>query len=181
MPNFFKSSLYISFVTLLLSVPNISSAQKSDLKIQIAATVSYLERADEYSNNCFDLLKKSLKTKDKAEIKKIADEAMKLAQKAKEQSDLAEQKADQIEIAAKKMGCFAAAAEADDAEDYCRQLGYFTYEIGIYTKKSVNELELVYMQEYLNKAVAYAEDAYESLKNARAELENAAKDVDGCN
>ena len=164
----------------ILFLPIWVSAQKADIKIQVTATVSYLDRADEYSSKCLTLLKKGLLAKDKPEIKRLVDEAMKLAHKAENQSELAEQKADQIEVAAKKIGCFTAAAEADDAEDYCRQLGYFTFEIGIYTKKAMNELELVYMQEYMNKAVGYAENAYESIKNAKAELENAIKDVDGC-
>lgn len=157
-----------------------SKAQKSDLKIRIALTVSYLERADEYSIACLDLLKTAINVKDKIEIKKIAAQALQLALKAKEQSDKAEQVADKIEIESKKMGCFTAAAEADDAEDYCRQLGYHTFEISIYTQKAIADIELVYIQEYLNKSIAYADNAYETIKNARAELADAVKDLDDC-
>lgn len=155
-------------------------AQKSELKIQIALTVSYLERADEYSIACLNLLKQAVNAKDKITAKDLADQALQYANKAKEQSDKAENIADKIEIEAKKMGCFTAAAEADDAEDYCRQLGYYTFEISIYTKKAIADIELVYIQEYLNKSITYADNAYETIKNARAELADAVIDLENC-
>ena len=173
---FFKRCLCV----LIIGIPHLIFAQKSDLKIMIAGTVSYLDKAENYSDECNQLLKKCVATKDKELAKKMAEEAMKIALKAKEQSDLAEKRADQIEVEAKKIGCFTGASEADDAEDYCRQLGYHTFEISIYTKKATSELELVYIQEYIYKALNYANLAYEALKNARVEIENAVKDVDTC-
>jgi len=165
---------------LLMALPHFLFAQKSDLKIMIAGTISYLDKAETYNDQCNQLLKKCVVTKDKEIAKKMAEEALQIALKAKEQSDLAEKRADQIEIEAKKIGCFTGAAEADDAEDYCRQLGYHTFEISIYTKKATSELELVYIQEYIYKALNYANLAYEALKNARLEIENALKDIDTC-
>lgn len=126
------------------------------------------------------LLNKSLTKKDTLELRKIAMQLVMIAEKSEINSKQAEQMTDMAEKKSKSVKCFDAAQEADDAEDYCRHLVFQTHEILIYSKKIMSESEIDYIQTYLNKAISYTQEAFESVKNARIELIDGTKDLIDC-
>lgn len=170
-----KFLLFIIFLT----VSAVCMAQQPPI-VYINETSKQIDNADELIDRAWKLAKKALSDRSMAEAKERCREIIKLADDAEKISSLAEKKADEAEQAYQKENCMAAASEADDAEDYCRHLGYHTHEMLIYARKAMNEQDEAYFRAYLNKVIAYAEESYESVKNAKIELEEATKDAEAC-
>jgi len=102
------------------------------------------------------------------------------AEKAQEIAKKLENMADAIDKEARVLNCFSAATEADDGEDYCRHMTYFTKEIFIYATKAWNEADFNYSKSYISKLITYSNETYESIKNARLEFEDCLKDLNAC-
>lgn len=167
---------------LILFIGNIfySFAQKDSVAIVLNQAQIQLEKSDSYADESLKLIKKAALKKNVVEIKLLVSEANILAIKAEKSAKMAEKKSDLAEIISKKIKCQDAAYEADDAESYCRHIAFFTHEMVVYTQKISEENELTFVQEYLNKAIAFGQDAYEAVKNAKIELSDALKDLDLC-
>jgi hypothetical protein len=154
--------------------------QNESMKKLINETQQKLEMAESKLEQSKSKISLAIKTTETELFQKLLADVAKISVEMKQLSDQAEAGADKIEVEAKKTGCFTGAAEADDAEDYCRQLGYYTFEIAIYAQKASKEAEKVYVKEYLYKAQNYCEQSYEAIKNAKLELADALKDLSEC-
>ena len=170
----------ILILTCLLFVAEICIGQKPEIVNLVMQTNKFIDKSDELNERIWKLAKKIMLENDLGLAKERAFEIMKLAEESKKEAELAEKKADETEVLARKLNCDNAAAEADDAEDYCRHNANYTYEMIIYARKAANETDISYLRNYMAKVVGYAEDAYESVKNARLELEDVVKDLQEC-
>jgi len=174
--------MYIKLIVIILlhsCFCVISSAQTSPIAL-VNETIRQIDLADESIDRAWQLAKKALTARDRKDSKQYCEDVVKLTEAAEKNAINAEKKADEAEKAFQQQGCDEAASEADDAEDYCRHLGYYTHEMLIYSLKALNEKDESYAKIYLNKALGYAEDAYESVKNAKIELEQSLNDNEGC-
>lgn len=155
------------------------SFSQSKIK-EIDIAITEIDNADAVIDQIWKISKKALSDRTLAEAASRLDEVVKLALEAKLKAENAEKICDEIEKVYQKGDCQDAASEADDAEDYCRHLGYHTHEMWIYTQKAIKEKEESYFRGYLNKVIGYAEESAEIVKNAKLELEDVVKDADTC-
>lgn len=168
------------FLVQFMGITLLSNAQKDTVALILNQAQIQLEKSDSYADESLKLIKRAAQKKNVAEIKLLILESNTLAVKAEKSAKAAEKKSDIAEIMSKKIKCQDAAYEADDAESYCRHIAFFTHEMVIYTQKINDENDLIFIQEYLNKAIAFGQDAYEAVKNAKIELSDALKDLDTC-
>lgn len=171
-----KSKLLFYFLFLHL----FCFAQKESLSLAINKSIALVDRIENNCNTASEILKKVLAKKDTNIVKKTLANVLALAENTELKAKQSENYSDEIQQNAKKAGCNEAAQEADDAEDYCRHLVFQTHEIVLYTKKAIAESDVDLIQTYINKALAYSLDAYESTKNAQIELSDALKDLNNC-
>lgn len=157
-----------------------ANSQKDEVKSLLNNSLELIQKIDNANESTIELLKKASSKKNVEEIKRLLANVLLITENAEKNakqsvifSDLAEQKS-------KSFKCLDAAQEADDAEDYCRHLVFQTHEVSIYAKKIQSENEIDYIQTYLNKALAYCQETYESIKNARIELLDGIKDLNEC-
>ncbi len=166
--------------TLIFLFISILSFAQPTPAVLVNETVNQIDLADDLIDQAWKLAKKALNDRNKAEAKERCESIAKLAEEAEGKAKMAEKKADESEQTYQSSNCLGAATKADDAEDYCRHLGYYTHEMLIYTRKALNEKDDTYFKNYLNKVLSYAEDSYESVKNAKLELEEAIKEAEIC-
>lgn len=171
-----KTSFLLLYIGFIFCV----QAQKDSVVILLNQAQLQLEKSDSYADESLKIMKKCVVKKNVQEIKLLISEANNYAIKAEKSAKIAEKKSDIAEIFSKKAKCQDAAYEADDAESYCRHIAFFTHEMVVYTQKIEQEADLTYIQEYLNKAIAVGQEAYEAVKNAKIELSDALKDLDNC-
>lgn len=157
-----------------------SSFAQDNTATLLNETGKYIDQADELVDQTWKLAKKALVEKNMKETKQLCISIQKLAEIAESKANLAEKKADETEKAYGVGNCDMAANKADDAEDFCRHLGYFTHEILIYSRKAFEEKNESFCRSYLTKVINYAEESYESIKNARFSLEEVSKEAQNC-
>ncbi|MDX2189009.1 MAG: hypothetical protein SFY32_04025 [Bacteroidota bacterium] len=155
--------------------------QQSEISTNITKINASLNEIEDVLLKIPPLVKAAQSSKSKEQINEYVTKINAHADKAQELVKKAENDADIAEKSARDINCYSAASEADDGEDYCRHMKYYTFEIKIYAQKALKESELSYSKNYLGKISGYIEDSYESLKNARTEFEDCLKDLQNCN
>lgn len=170
----------IVFLVFIIASVNSASAQKDSVAIILNSAQIQLDKSDSYADESLKLIKKAAIKKNIAEIKFLVSEANILATKAERSAKVAEKNTDLAELLSKKIKCQDAAYEADDAESYSRHIAFFTHEMVVYTQKINLENDLTFIQEYISKAIAFGQEAYEAVKNAKIELSDALKDLESC-
>lgn len=178
--DFFTAKFIWGFLWLLVTTVCHTKAQTTDPMVHVTQVNVTTEKANTLLD---DIYKMAQKLKESNHIHTIQEKVKIIQQKAMQAHTLAgmaEKNADMAEELFYTQNCPLAAAEADDIEDYCRHLGYHTFEIHIYASKAIKQTDIMALKSYLYKIINYAEQSYETIKNIRIEIDECLKDAESC-
>ncbi len=167
-------------VTILLSIPNATFGQKSDVFEELEDSFNYGKKANEYANSALSYIKECYRQTSIDDLHYYARKAKNEIEYAKSQSGYAESDASDAEDEADDINCDDAEDEADDAE------GNF------YTAKSRFDDAYTYLRrveyedkkddiEYnLRRAISYIDEGIKYLGYALADLNDAVDELNDC-
>ncbi len=172
--------LIVILITTIMSLPNVSFGQKSDVYDELDNAFDYGKKAKEYATSTQDYIKKCYQQTTIDDIQYYARKAKNEIDYAKTQTGYAESDASDAEDEADDISCDDAEDEADDAE------GNF------YTAKSRFDDAYTYLRrveyadnkddiEYnLRKAKSYVEEGLNYLNYALTDLNDAVDELNDC-